>query len=57
MIAKHVLNIHRTAGNAPEQDDADKKVLSRPACFPCQTGLISEQLCVADVKAERIPST
>ena len=26
MIAKHVLNIHRTAGNAPERDDSDKKV-------------------------------
>ena len=30
MIAKHVLNIHRTAGNAPERDDTDKKVLARP---------------------------
>ena len=26
MIAKHVLNVHRTAGNQPERDDNDKKV-------------------------------
>ena len=33
MIAKHVLNIHRTAGNAPERDDTDKKVLATPDCL------------------------
>jgi len=33
MIAKHVLNIHRTAGNAPERDDTDKKVPAASICL------------------------
>ena len=53
MIAKHVLNIHRTAGNAPEQDDSDKKVRSPPACSSCQTTLASGQLCATEGQPER----
>ena len=40
MIAKHVLNIHRTAGNAPERDDTDKKVLAASICLPQERAAI-----------------
>lgn len=36
MIAKHVLNVHRTAGNQPERDDNDKKVPLAPSGLGAQ---------------------
>ncbi len=46
MIAKHVLNIHRTAGNAPERDDTDKKV---PAVISLLVQRAAVGLCREDI--------